>query len=475
VLQTQIRERTSIVDDNLSARPNLTRRALLKGVAGLSAGAAALALPGVSLARWSGWPHSTLPVASYSASVATEWFRLVLQLIQTTPGFSPPVASRAFGYLGVALYEALTPGMPGYRSLAGQLNGLPALPLPPDHAYHWPTVANSALAATIRAFLPTTPDANQTAVTDLERGFADTFARRLPPAILERSIKRGQTVAAHIFAWSRSDGGHEGYLTNFPAGYVPPAGPGLWVPTPPGFQPALQPYWGNNRPFVLASGAEHDPGPPPSFSTAAGSPFHAEAVEVYETVNALTDEQRAIALFWADDPGQTATPPGHSLAILTQLLEERQASLAAAAEAYAKAGMAVADAFIGCWHSKYTYHLIRPISYIQQHLDPGWGVEERALPVTTPPFPEYTSGHSAQTGAFAQVLFDLFGDFPFTDHTHDARGLAPRSFSSCFEMAEETAISRLYGGIHFRAAIERGIEQGRAIGKRVSGLKLGPG
>ena len=136
------------------------------------------------------------------------------------------------------------------------------------------------------------------------------------------------------------------------------------------------------------------------------------------------------ALFWADDPGQTATPPGHSRSLLMQLIEERASNLAISAEAYAKAGMAVADAFISCWHTKYRYNLIRPISYIQEHIGPGWGVDDRALPVTPPPFPEYTSGHSVQTGAFAQVLFDLFGEVPFTDHTHDGRGLAPRSFSN---------------------------------------------
>jgi hypothetical protein len=140
-----------------------------------------------------------------------------------------------------------------------------------------------------------------------------------------------------------------------------------------------------------------------------------------------------------------------------------------AAEAYAKAGLAVADVFISCWHSKYTYHLLRPITYIQQHLDAGWG---NPLPVTTPPFPEYSSGHSVQTGAFAHVLLDLFGDFGFTDHTHDGRGLAPRAFSSCLAMAEEAAISRLYGDIHFRSAIERGIEQGQRIGAKVGALQV---
>jgi hypothetical protein len=421
-----------------------------------------------------GWRYAALPVASYGAAVPAAWFRLALALVQSTPGFSPPVASRAFGYLGVALYEALVPGMPGAQSLASQLNDLVDPPPAYDDVYYWPAVASSALATTTRALFPTAPEASQSAITALEAEFSNAFARFVPPGVLKRSLRRGERVAAHIIAWAASDGGHEGYLTNFPPDYVPPSGPGLWIPTPPGFQAALQPSWGTNRPFVLASGAEHDPGPPPAFSTEPGSAFHTEALEVYETVNTLTDEQRAIALFWADDPGQTATPPGHSLSILTQVIEERDANLAIAAEAYAKAGMAVADAFISCWSCKYRYHLIRPISYIQQEIDAGWGVGERALPVTTPPFPEYTSGHSAQTGAFAQVLFDLFGDFTFTDHTHDARGLSPRTFSSCFAMAEETAISRLYGGIHFRSAIERGLAQGKAIGRQVSALDLRP-
>jgi hypothetical protein len=287
----------------------------------------------------------------------------------------------------------------------------------------------------------------------------------LYPGMFGRSAQRGIEVANHVFEWSTSDGGHEGYLRNFPSDYVPPAGTGAWEPTPPGFQSALQPYWGNNRPFVLTSGDQFDPGPPPAFSSEPGSAFYAEAMEVYGAVNNLTPEQRDIALFWSDDPGQTATPPGHSISIMTQVLEARQASLALAAEAYLKSGIAVADAFIACWNAKFAYNLIRPITYIRRHIDPDWG---DSLPVTTPPFPEYPSGHSVQTGAFAQVLFDLFGDFAFTDHTHDARGLAARSFTSCDAMAAETAISRLYGGIHFRSAIDRGVDQGNQIGRAVS-------
>jgi hypothetical protein len=129
----------------------------------------------------------------------------------------------------------------------------------------------------------------------------------------------------------------------------------------------------------------------------------------------------------------------------------------------------VSDAFISCWACKFHYNLLRPITYIRREIDPAWG---DPLPVATPPFPEYTSGHSVQTAAATQVMFDLFGDLPITDYTHFMRGHAPRSFTSWSALAEETAISRLYGGIHYRSAIERGIEQGRALGRKVSALRM---
>jgi hypothetical protein len=403
----------------------------------------------------------------FDAEVPTAWFDLSLLLVQQTAGFSPPVASRAFAHAGVVLYEALVPGMPDHRSLAGQFKGLSELPRAgKNRVYHWPTVANSSLAAILRSLFPTAPAQGRAAIESMEARFAAQFRPVLPPGVYRRSVDRGQQVAAAVFEWSESDGGHEGYLRNFPLDYVPPAGPGLWVPTPPGFLRALQPFWGTCRTFAIASGAACPPGDHTPYSEEPSSRFYAEAVEVYETVNDLTSERRDIALFWSDDPGTTPTPPGHSISILTQVLRQKGSSLPVAAEAYAKVGIAVADAFIGCWHAKYRDNLLRPVTYIQaQQIDPSW------LPLlATPPFPEYPSGHSVQSSASAQVLTDLFGEVAFTDHTHDSRGLAPRLFGSFLEAAEEAAISRLYGGIHFRPAIELGFEQGWCIGERVSAL-----
>lgn len=409
-----------------------------------------------------------VPPDQHDAQVPLAWFALHLKLVKETPGFSPPVASRAFGYAGVALYEAVVPGMPVYRSLAGQLSGLDDLPeAAREQQHHWPAVANSALAVITRLLFANASTANKAAISALELWFANQFRPLLQPEIFQRSVSQGKSVAEAIYTWSLSDGGHESYLKNLPYTYKVPTGPRLWVPTAPNFSRALQPYWGNNRPFVLNAGSECQAPPHPPYSEQPGTRFYDEMMEVYKAVNNLTREQRAIAEFWSDNPGETATPPGHSISILNQVIRQKQINLGVAAEAYAKLGMAVADAFIACWRTKYQYNLLRPITCIQSLMDPDWN------PImNTPPFPEFTSGHSVQSGAMAQVLTDLFGVVAFTDHTHDNRGFAPRSFPSFFVAADEAAISRLYGGIHFRSAIELGVEQGKCVGQKIGALKF---
>jgi hypothetical protein len=355
------------------------------------------------------------------------------------------------------------------QGLAGRLNDLGAAPGPSNPAHHWPTVANAALASILRSQFPTSTIESKAAMDALEERLASIFRTTVPPGIYRRSVDRGRGIAGHIFEWSKLDGGHEGFLHNFPP-YTPPVGPGLWVPTPPGFLPALQPSWGSNRPFALPSGAECDPGPPLAYSEEPSSTFYAEMLECYEVVTNLSPEQRAIALFWSDDPGITCTPPGHSISILTRVVRGHGCTLDVAAEAYARVGMAVADAFVSCWNTKYRYNLLRPATYIRHLIDPSW-----SSLLVTPPFPEYTSGHSVQSAAAAQVLTDLFGTVAFTDHTHDDRGLTPRFFGSFLDAAEEAALSRLYGGIHFRTAIVLGLEQGRCVGQHVSDVRFQAG
>jgi len=410
-------------------------------------------------------------VSNHNADVVVQWFDLSLQLIEQTPGFSPPVASRALGYKGVTLYETVVHGMPGYNSMAGRLNELESLPSPAGEI-HWLAAANSALADITRKLFRSTSAELLEAIDNLEEALAGEFRAQTDTNIFDRSVAYGREIAGAIYSWSASDGGHEGFAANFPEDYHLPSGPGLWVPTPPDYLMPLQPYWGDNRPFVLFSPDDCPVTEPPSYSENPGSVFYAEALEVYETVGQISEEQREIALFWADDPGLSPTPPGHWISILNQVLTQHHNSLDVAAESYARLGVALADAFIVCWYEKYHYNLLRPITYIQQVIDPGWNNPEITDPVITPPFPEYPSGHSVQSGAAAVVLTDLFGDLAFTDRTHETRGLGVRTFSSFWEAAEEAAISRLYGGIHYRAGIEFGVEHGQCIGKKVSALEL---
>ena len=411
----------------------------------------------------------------YDHSVATAWFDLILELIRQTPGFSPPVASRALGYAGVTLYESIVPGIPGAASLAGQLNGLDSLPqVEQDAAYHWPSVANAALAAIARRLFASGGGAQRAAIDGLEINLRKRFGGQAPPDVIRRSIQRGRIVAAAIYAWSRTDGGHEGYMFNTAVDYVTPIGEGLWSPTLPGYLEPLQPYWGQNRPILLDSGAECAPPPPPAYSTDPNSPMYQEAKELYDTVRNLTPEQRDIALFWSDDPNLTATPPGHSIALATQVLRDENASLTLAAETLARVGIAVSDAFIACWNVKYEYNRIRPIEYVQKVIDPNWNNPASTDPVITPPFPEYPSGHSTEIGAAAAVLTGLFGDsYLLVDRTQERLGFAPRVYPSFDAAAQEAAMSRLYGGIHFRSANEAGLAQGRCIGSKVLALQMG--
>ncbi|HZI95062.1 MAG TPA: vanadium-dependent haloperoxidase [Patescibacteria group bacterium] len=394
------------------------------------------------------------PAAQFSSDLAVRWFSLLHGVIKTEK-LNPVVASRVIGYSSVAFYEALAPGMPHHRSLVGQLNELDSLQaVRPGRNFDWPSVANAAMARTLRAFFAAATPDSLAQINALELEIASARQAAVKSKLQSVSAAQGRAVADAVLAWA----GGDGFATANNCPFTPPAGPGLWVPTLPLFKPALQPCWGQLRPFVLSSGGECAPPPPPAYSIDPSSEFYAQANEVFTTVNTLTPVQEEIALFWSDDPGPPGTPPGHWVSIVNQLAVRDGYTLEEAAEAYARVGIAVADAFISCWQVKFQHNLLRPITYIQSVFNPAW------LPLlATPAFPEYTSGHSVQSGAAAQTLTDMLGDVAFTDHTHDARGLAPRSFASFAAAADEAAISRLYGGIHYREAIAKGLEQGRCI------------
>jgi hypothetical protein len=415
-----------------------------------------------------------LETSDYSSDVVLSWIELTLQLTKETPGYSPPVAARVYGYSGLALYESVRSGMPGYKSLQGQLTDFQVGTIPDidtNAEYHWGAVANASMGVFLKSCFQTTSTSNLALIQDLEEHFDVIFRTEASNEVINRSVAYGEAVANAVLTFANSDGQAECYNSNFPSDYIVPVGPGLWEPTNPSTPIPLQPYWGDVRPFMNENVDALLPVPPPAYSTDTNSNFYSEAIEVYEVVNNLTPEQIVIAEFWSDDPGNTATPPGHSYSIMMQILSDEGADLARTAEVYAKLGMGVHDAFVSCWNAKYHYNLVRPITYIHDLIDNTW-----AIPLETPPFPEYTSGHSVQSGATAQILTDLFGDnYAFVDRTHidrtDIDG-TPRPFTSFYDFADEAAISRLYGGIHYRAAIFIGVEQGIKIGENIAKLNF---
>ena len=213
-------------------------------------------------------------VTTFSADVVPSWLTMQLKLALTAPG-GPTPSRRPFAYTGIALYEAIVPGLPDYQSIAPQLNGLPVLPtISPNITYYWPACANAAMAAMNRNFYPTTSTANKASIDSLEAANTALYQKERPTDELTRSADFGKKIAAAVFEWSKSDGSDN----NTP--YTPPVGIGLWVPTPPAFAPAAVPYWGKCRPIVNGSDTGAEQGPPIPYSKDPGSAYYAQVKDM---------------------------------------------------------------------------------------------------------------------------------------------------------------------------------------------------
>jgi hypothetical protein len=287
-------------------------------------------------------------------------------------------------------------------------------------------------------------------------------------------VEYGNKVAAYVLGWAGKDHYKE---TRSEPKYDLSNDAGSWKPTPPAYMKAVEPHWSEMRTFLIDSARQFMPHPPTPFSPEKGSAFYKDAMEVYDAGLKLTDEQKAIANFWDCNPfkmnvnghlmyaTKKISPGGHWINITSVACQKAGADLIRSAEAYAWVSIVIADAFISCWDEKYRSKAIRPETYINQYISPDW------MPLLqTPPFPEYTSGHSVVSACAAEVLSKLFGSsFAFTDSTEVEFGLSPRAFTSFRQAAAEAAISRFYGGIHFKPAIDHGLEEGKKIGMFVVG------
>jgi hypothetical protein len=411
---------------------------------------------------------SSAAVSTYDPDVAKQWMDLLYVKVKAG-GVGPPPASRIYGTAAIALYEALVTGMPDHQSLQGQLNDFPAgtVPAPINARHHWPTVANRCMAVVAGSLLP----AAQADIDALEASFLTQFEATEAQSVIDRSVQYGEDVANAVLAWKATDG-----IADLPAcsaAFVPPVDPanGGWVATGPNQGVGAAPCWGTLRTLAVADADECGAFGAPAYSTAPTSPWHANALVVYGTTGdagaALTPEQLAIANYWADNATATGTPGGHWCCIVGVIAEAEGLKLDVVAEAYARVGIAIHDAFIACWRVKFDTYLVRPVTYIQANIDPAWDPL-----LGTPGFPTYTSGHSTQSGAASTVLTDLFGPLAFTDTSHT--DLNPelthvdRSFDNFLQAANEAAASRLYGGIHFPFDNQDGFNQGQCIGEIIN-------
>lgn len=393
---------------------------------------------------------------TFSSEVLQAWINFDLRLLRNNATLNNYIMMEHFAYSGIALYEAVVPGMPAYQSLAGQLDQMPVMPATsPGMAYHWPTCANTVLAAMVRNFYKSISEADKVSTDSLENAFNSRYQDEVNAEIFQRSVDFGKAVAQKVFDWSKTDGS----LTVHPA-YAVPAGPGLWEPTPPALLAPQGPYWGTNRPLVAGIVAASDVPVPAAYSADAASDFFAMVKQVYDASLVLTDDQKAQATFWRDIPG--GGTHAHWLSILLQVLnkEENTVMLDKAALVYAKMGITQSDSRISCWNSKYHYNLVRPITYIRSVMNQStWNSF-----LTTPNHPEYPSAHSTFSAAAAVVLTNEFGkSYQYTDHSFDFLGLPARSYNSFNEAAAEAGQSRFYAGIHYLPSLTAGNSKGTAI------------
>ncbi|APQ19269.1 vanadium-dependent haloperoxidase [Maribacter hydrothermalis] len=384
--------------------------------------------------------------------------------------FSPPVASRIFAYPNIAAYEIIAQTNPDYQSLAGQLTDLK--PIPEIDTISGINPQLSALIAHMNISRQLIFSEDKFDV--LQDSLFNKW-RKINETEFEVSKTYGLKVAEHIKEWMSKD--NYSQTRTMPKFTVDTDDASRWQPTPPAYMDGIEPHWSKIRPFVLDSAAQFKPVPPPVFSMEKDSDFYKELLEVYEVSNKITAEgdesdEVAMAKFWDCNPyvsvtrghlmfaTKKITPGAHWIGITKIACKKTDSDFDDTVFAYTKTSLAIADGFISCWDEKYRSNLIRPETLINQHIDENW------KPILqTPPFPEYTSGHSVVSGAAATALTNIFGEnFNFADDTEIPYGLPIRNFNSFNEAADEAAMSRMYGGIHYRAAIEVGVSQGRNIG-----------
>jgi hypothetical protein len=391
--------------------------------------------------------------------------------------FAPIVASRNYLYASVAAYEVIAAGYPGeYTSLAGQLKGLKELPKP---------AANTPIDFEFASLLAycklgeavTFPEGSMKEYVDSIKTMAKDHG--MPSDIFKNSVAYADTVSNVIMAWSKKDNYAQ---TRSATKYTVMELDGRWIPTPPAYSSAMEPHWNEIRPLVMDSANQFPVPLPYQYNMKdSTSEYCKEVMKIKTAIENLTDEQKHMADFWDDNPfklnvsghimyaTKKFSPPGHWESIVGIAAKKANADFPTTVYAYTKTSIALFDAFIQCWDAKYRFNTARPETVINKTIDMEWRPY-----LQTPPFPEYTCGHSTCSSAAAEALTSVFGDnFAYTDTTELEFGIKSRSYTSFRNAAEENNWARFYGGIHFHHSCIVSTELGRKVGELiVSKLKM---
>lgn len=376
---------------------------------------------------------------------------------------NPPVASRMYTYSNIAYYEALRPMDKKFSSLLPLLKGFKTLELPDSTIKHDFRLSAAVAFMKVAEVLVFSKDSIRKSREILLKDFTMDEDVRIS------SVNWGEKVAAVILERVSKDGYK---LTRGMPKFSVLKETGIWQQTPPDYEEAVEPNWRYIQPLLMDSAAQFKPVRPPAFSMNPSSQYYKEVLEVYEMSKSLTEEQKLIARFWDDNPfvsehkghltyaNKKTTPVGHWMGITSILSKQSQKSEMEIAQAYALASAAIFDGFISTWEEKYTSRTIRPVTVIREYLSSEWNPL-----LQTPPFPEYSSGHSVISAAAATVLSKVFGNTTAFHDTTELKYLGlERSFSSLAAASDEVSMSRMYGGIHYRSAVINGQKQGQQIG-----------
>ncbi|MFN8304793.1 MAG: vanadium-dependent haloperoxidase [Saprospiraceae bacterium] len=415
--------------------------------------------------------------ADYEGGWAHEWMQTCYQLIRDND-LEAPHAARIYGYLGLCVWESVCHGIPDAKSLEGQINEYPQAPaIDPYKEYDWVIVLARAMEMVIPALVDNLSDAQRSQIEALADQHENLRMQTgLSQYVLLDSRSLGERVGQRLVDRARADG--RDIIRN-----IDPVLPlrdathrWYWAPAQPG-QSAVEPLWGAVHPFVVADNQLCESEGPLPYSESTNSAFYAEALEVRNIP--VTPANIAMAYHWEDGPGRTGTAPGHWMSIARQILKAQDRNLAECAKTYCLLGLAASDTYSTCWSMKYKFYLLRPATYINELIAPGW----KPL-LFTPASPDHISASAAIGGAGATILVSLLGDVAFNDKTHQGSPLytpsggpfllSERAFASISQAGEEAAESRVVGGVAFRRAKDQGLTTGKCVAEQVLGsLDLG--